>query len=74
MLWNIKLLLADKQNHKYKKPNIVIYSYFTKKIQKNLILNDLKKKTSLNRKPIFNHPFIYLIPDTTEGCFVTGYS
>ncbi|RNA24952.1 Fbox domain WD G-beta repeat-containing [Brachionus plicatilis] len=40
-------------------------------------LNDLKKKekeTNLNRKPIFNHPFIYLIPDITEWCFVTAYS
>ncbi|RNA22713.1 hypothetical protein BpHYR1_036841 [Brachionus plicatilis] len=30
--------------------------------KKLLILNDLKKEkeTTLNRKPIFNHPFIYL--------------
>ncbi|RNA05827.1 hypothetical protein BpHYR1_002076 [Brachionus plicatilis] len=33
-----------------------------------LILNDLKKEkeTSLNRKPIFNHPFIYLILDISH--------
>ncbi|RMZ94993.1 hypothetical protein BpHYR1_005327 [Brachionus plicatilis] len=33
-----------------------------------------QKETNLNRKPIFNHPLIYLIPDITEWCFVTAYS
>ncbi|RNA27892.1 hypothetical protein BpHYR1_036548 [Brachionus plicatilis] len=30
-------------------------------IPTKLILNNIKKKTSLNREPIFNHPFVFSV-------------